>query len=165
MIFMGQEFLEDKQWSDTPNGLNLLYWDGLATGDKSMVDFLRFTQDLVKLRARYAALRSESVRVFHVHNRNRVIAFHRWIEREGRDVVVAGNLREETWHGYGIGFPRAGRWREVFNSDAYDNWVNPIAAGNGGAIEAVSVAMHGFAASADIVIPANGIIVFALGDD
>jgi 1,4-alpha-glucan branching enzyme len=132
MIFMGQEFLEDKQWSDTPSGHNLLYWDGLTTGDKSMVDFLRFMQDLAQLRSRFAALRGESLHVFHVHIANRVIAFHRWIEGVGRDVVVVGSLREETWHSYAIGFPKAGRWREVFNSDVYDNWVNPIVVGNGG---------------------------------
>jgi 1,4-alpha-glucan branching enzyme len=164
-LFMGEEFLEDKQWSDNPHAPNLIFWDGLATGEKSMLDFLRFTQDLIKLRRRHAALRGESVRVFHTHNANRVIAFHRWIEGEGRDVVVVGTLREETWRGYKIGFPRAGRWREVFNSDVYDNWVNPAAAGNGGAVEAVSVPMHGFVASADIVIPANGVIVFALDDE
>jgi 1,4-alpha-glucan branching enzyme len=164
-LFMGEEFLEDKQWSDNPHEPNLIFWDGLATGEKSMLDFLRFTQDLIKLRRRHAALRGESVRVFHTHNANRVIAFHRWIEGEGRDVVVVGTLREETWRGYKIGFPRAGRWREVFNSDVYDNWVNPAAAGNGGAVEAVSVPMHGFVASADIVIPANGVIVFALDDE
>jgi 1,4-alpha-glucan branching enzyme len=165
MIFMGQELLEDKQWSDTPSGHNLLYWDGLTTGDKSMVDFLRFTQDLAQLRSRFAALRGESLHVFHVHVANRVIAFRRWIEGVGRDVVVVGSLREETWHGYAIGFPKAGRWREVFNSDVYDNWVNPIVAGNGGTIEAVSTPMHGFAASAEIVIPANGVVVFAASDD
>jgi 1,4-alpha-glucan branching enzyme len=164
MIFMGQEFLEDKQWSDNPNAPNLLFWDGLTTGDKSMVDSLRFTQDLIKLRWQHAALRGASVNVFHIHNVNRVIAFHRWIEGEGRDVVVVGTLREETWHGYTIGFPRAGRWREVFNSDVYDHWVNPIVAGNGGVIEAALKPMHGFTASADIVIPANGVVIFALED-
>jgi 1,4-alpha-glucan branching enzyme len=164
MIFMGQEFLEDKQWSDNPNGPNLLYWDGLATGDKSMIDFLRFMQDLIQLRWRHVALRGEPVNVFHVSNPNRVIAFHRWIEGEGRDVVVVGSLREETWYGYTLGFPTAGQWREVFNSDVYDNWVNPMVAGNGGAIEARPNPIHGFAASADIVIPANGVVVFALGD-
>jgi 1,4-alpha-glucan branching enzyme len=110
-------------------------------------------------------LRGESVNVFHIHNVNRVIAFHRWIEGEGRDVIVVGSLREETWHGYTIGFPRAGLWREVFNSDVYDNWVNPIVAGNGGTIEAGSNPTQGFAASADIVIPGNGVVVFALGDE
>ena len=79
--------------------------------------------------------------------------------------MIAASLREETWHGYKIGFPRAGRWQEVFNSDVYDNWVNPVVAGNGGAIEAIAEPMRGFAASAELVIPANGVVIFALGDD
>jgi 1,4-alpha-glucan branching enzyme len=65
-----------------------------------------------------------------------------------------------TWHGYKVSFPKAGRWQEV-----YDNWVNPVVAGNGGAIEAIAEPMHAFAASAEIVIPANGVVIFVLGDD
>ncbi|HVY92939.1 MAG TPA: alpha-amylase family glycosyl hydrolase, partial [Bryobacteraceae bacterium] len=44
MIFMGQEFLEEKQWSDTPNPNFEIWWQGLASGDKTMSDFLRFTR-------------------------------------------------------------------------------------------------------------------------
>jgi len=106
------------------------------------------------------------VRVSHVHNDNRVIAFHRWLEGAGRDVMVVASLNESTWYGYQIGFPVAGRWIEVFNSDVYDNWVNPIVAGNGGGIDASGAPLHGFAASSAITIPANGVVVFArdLGD-
>lgn len=57
-----------------------------------------------------------------------------------------------------LGFPGAGRWLEVFNSDVYDNWVNPIVAGNGTSIDANGGPMHGLA---KIVIPANGFVVFA----
>jgi hypothetical protein len=28
MLFMGQEFLEDKQWNDNPDPAKLLYWAG-----------------------------------------------------------------------------------------------------------------------------------------
>ena len=101
------------------------------------------------------------IRVFHVHNQNRVLAFHRWIDGVGRDVVVAANLNESTYYNYRIGFPVAGRWLEVFNSDVYDNWVNPMVTGNGGAIEAIDEPTHGFAASCAIVIPANSVVVFA----
>jgi 1,4-alpha-glucan branching enzyme len=51
----------------------------------------------------------------------------------------------------------------VYNSDVYDNFVNPIVAGNGGGITASGPPMHGFSASASIVIPANGFVVFARG--
>ena len=61
-----------------------------------------------------------------------------------------------------LGLPRSGRWLEVFNSDVYDNWVNPLAAGNGGQIWVGGPPLHGFPASACLVIPANSIIVLAL---
>ncbi len=160
-LFMGQEFLEDKQWSENPHSSNLIYWQGLDTGDKTMADHLRFTQDAIKLRWRLPALRSDSVNAFHFHDQNRVLAFHRWIEGYGDDMVVVANLNDSTYYGYGIGFPRPGVWQEVFNSDVYDHWVNPIVAGNGGAIVANGPGMHGFQTSCNIVIPANGVVVFA----
>ena len=161
MLFMGEEFLEDKQWSDDPNSGHLINWQGLAAGDKPMVDYLRYSQELIRLRWRHPALRSDSVRVFHVHNQNRIIGFHRWLEGAGRDVIVVASLNEDTFHNYSIGFPTAGHWLEVFNSDVYQNWVNPQVAGNGGSINATSQPMHGFSSSCSIVIPANSIVVFA----
>ena len=131
MLFMGQEFLEDKYWSDNPgDSAHFLWWDGLSL-DRAMSDFLRFTRELIALRNRHPALRGGQVNVFHVHNENRVIAFQRWLEGIGQDVVVAVSLNESTYYGYRIGFPGSGWWAEVFNSDVYDNWVNPIVAGNG----------------------------------
>src|SRR5262249_25667838 len=48
-LFMGQEFLEDKPWSDNPDeGLNI-FFDGLAAQDNSMRNHLRFTRDLIAL--------------------------------------------------------------------------------------------------------------------
>jgi 1,4-alpha-glucan branching enzyme len=164
MLFMGQEFLEDKTWSDDAkdNPGNLIWWDGLAQGQKPMVDHLRFTQELIALRRRQPALRAQALNVFHVHNDNRVIAFHRWVEGEGRDVVVVANLSEFNQYNYQLGFPRGGRWLELFNSDIYDNWVNPSAAGNGGSIQANGPGMHGMGQSASLTLPANSILVFAL---
>ena len=56
---------------------------------------------------------------------------------------------------------RRGRWREVFNSDVYDNWVNPLVAGNGGGVNADGPPLHGLPASAALAIPANGLLIFA----
>jgi 1,4-alpha-glucan branching enzyme len=163
-IFMGQEFLEDMQWSWDPASSNLLWWAGLLTGsDVAMVDHLRFTQDLIRLRWNQPALRGDNVNPFHVHDQNRVIAYQRWLEGSGQDVVVVATLAEDTWYNYAVGFPYAGHWTEIFNSDAYDNWVNPMVAGNGGGIEASGPPMHGFSASAGITIPGNGFVVFARG--
>ena len=161
-IFMGQEFLEDKPWDTDPAGGNLLYWAGLAS-DKAMADQLRFTQDFVRLRWQEAALRGESIHVFHVHDGNRVIAFHRWIEGVGRDVVVVASLSDTPFFGYGLGFPSSGRWAELFNSDVYDNWVNPLRVGNGGGIDAAGGPLHDLPASASITIPPRAILVFGPG--
>jgi 1,4-alpha-glucan branching enzyme len=79
MLFMGQEFLEDKPWSDTPNPANLIWWAGLEGGDRSMGDFLRFTRELIDLRRKQPALRGEGCSIIHVHDENRVLAFPRWI--------------------------------------------------------------------------------------
>jgi 1,4-alpha-glucan branching enzyme len=158
---MGQEFLEKKQWNWDPKSPNVISWDGLNAGaDPAKANHLRFTQDLIRLRWKLPALRGENVNPFHVHNQNRVIAFHRWLEGTGQDVIVVATLAETTWYGYAIGFPFPGRWAECFNSDVYDNFPNPIVAGNGGAIFASGPPLHGFPASANVVIPANGVVAF-----
>jgi len=162
MFFMGQELLEEKYWSDSPNFFenSLIWWDGLNS-DAAMRDHLHFVRDLIGVRQRLPALRGDGINVFHTHSDNRVLAFHRWLDGWDEDVVVVINLREETWWQYQLGFPIAGDWTEVVNSDVYDNWVNPGAAGNGGRITATGPPMHGLPASARIVIPANSILVFA----
>lgn len=169
-LFMGQEFLEDKQWgADSNDAAHLIWWDGLAAAagggavDQAMADHLKFTQDAVELRNSQPGLRGDGLNVFYANDADRVIAFQRWVAGQGNDVVVVATLSESTWWGYRVGFPRAGRWVEVFNSDVYDHWVNPQAAGNGGGVTAEAVPMHGLAASAEVVIPANGVVVFVKG--
>lgn len=163
MLFMGQEFLEDKQWSDNLEFHQdlLLYWAGLDQGDKQMLDHVRFTRELIDLRWRYPGLRGQGFRVVHVHDRNRVLAFHRWVEGEGHDVLVVIHLAPVNRFGYRLGFPGGGVWREIFNSDVYENWVNPGVVGNGGRVVAEPEALHSFSHSAVLVLPANSLLVFA----
>jgi 1,4-alpha-glucan branching enzyme len=162
-LFMGEEFLEDKYWSDNPARHDLaIYWAGLAA-DKHMSDFHRFARDLLWLRRKHPALRSEGTNIFYVHNDDRIFAFHRWIPNVGRDVLVVASLNESTFYNrsYKIGFPRGGHWHEVFNSDVYDNWFNPVAQGNYGGVDANGAPMHNLPTSAAITIPANSVLVFA----
>lgn len=164
MLFMGQEFLEDKLWSDSPKASGaFLWWDGLEGQDRHMGDHHRFTRDLIRLRRRQPALRSEPVNVFHVDEENRIVAFHRWVPGIGRDVVVVVSLREQSFydHGYRLGFPQPGHWHEVFNSDIYDHFFNQGAIGNPGGLSADGGGMHGLPHSGGISIPANGLLVFA----
>lgn len=163
MLFMGQEFLEDKPWCDDLGSHPELriYWGGLEAGDKHMLDHLRFMRELIALRVRLPALRGDGFRVIHAHDANRVLVFQRWVEGQGQDVVVAIHLGPFHRFGYRVGMPGGGRWAEVFNSDVYENWVNPDVVGNGGGVDADAAPMHGQDHSASLALPANSLLVFA----
>jgi hypothetical protein len=97
------------------------------------------------------------------NQRDFLLAYYRWLEGFGRDVVVVVSLNEFTFDqsNYRLGFPQGGRWLEVFNSDFYENFPNPNPRGNDGSIFADGPPLDGFSTSAGIVIPANAILVFA----
>ena len=161
MLFMGQSFLEDKKWADDAAnypGL-LLWWEGLDNGkDPHMGRFHRFMEELIWLRRNEPALRSETINAFHTNPDDRILAYHRWVPGVGRDVVVVVSLNDVSFAGYDLGFPHAGYWREIFNSDAYDDY-SPR--GNGGGVYAWWAARDGLNATARIVIPANSVVVFS----
>lgn len=160
-LFMGQEFLEDKNWSDDPETGDLIWWDGLTATDPAMRDHLRFYSDLIRLRRSYPALRGDCARVSHASDFERALVLHRWLEGSGQDVIVVASCDELPKHGYAIGVPSEGLWREIFNSDVYDRFPNRNAIGNGGSVSAWREPRDGFAASAALSIPANGVIVLA----
>lgn len=85
------------------------------------------------------------------------------IDGQGFDVVVVASLNDNPFFGYQLGFPLNGRWAELFNSDVYDNWVNPLAVGNNGAINVDGGPMHGLPYSVSITIPPRSILVFGVG--
>lgn len=163
MLFMGQEFMEDKYWSDWQGHPELLlWWAGVEGADRDMVDFHRFTRELLWLRRRLPALTADGLNVFHVDEGNRILAFQRWVPGAGHDVVVVVSLNESSfdWGSYWLGFPSSGHWEEVFNSDVYDRFVNPNVKGNLGGVTAWPEPRHGLPASAGLTIPANSFMIF-----
>lgn len=161
MLFMGQEILEDKPWHDDNKywGQHLIWWEGLNT-DRAMQDFRRFMRDLINLRRSFPGLRGDGIAIPQVHERDRVITMHRWVIHEGHDIIVVASMAEATRR-YPIPLPWPGTWREVFNSDFYDQFPNPCVAGNGGAVQAAWRGGQSYAYSAEVVLPANGAIVLA----
>jgi 1,4-alpha-glucan branching enzyme len=159
---MGQEFLEDKNWSDNRQVGDLIWWEGLGGTDPAMRDFMRFVADLIQLRRSQPALRGSGARVSRAGSFDRVIVLHRWIDGRPLDVVVVANMAEQAKQGYAIGLPFAGDWLELLNSDVYDNFPNPAPVGNGGHVQSWSEPLDGFPARAEVALPANGMIVLAL---
>jgi 1,4-alpha-glucan branching enzyme len=160
-IFMGEEFLEDKNWSDDRAAGGLIWWEGLSDSDSTMRDFLRFVGDLIRIRGSREALRAGAIRVSRAANFERVLVIHRWIEGPGHDILVVASFDELPKYQYRIGVPFAGTWREILNSDVYDGFPNPHALGNGGLINAELGPLDGFEASASLTIPANGVLILA----
>jgi 1,4-alpha-glucan branching enzyme len=113
----------------------------------------RFYQDVIALRRACAALRARHIRVIHTHEANRVIAFVR--HEYGDRYLVAASLNNEPFlSGYRLQHASLadGVWQEIFNSDALVYGGNNV--GNGGGTRVVA------GGQIDIVIPANGFVVF-----
>ena len=160
MLFMGQELLEARPWSDTPNPATEIAWTALDSGDKVTADFVRFTSELIALRRAHPALTGEGCAIVHVHDGNRVLAFERWADGTDNPMMVGCSLNETAWQDYAIGFPIGGQWRLLFDGDDYEEGARPVA---GRAITADGPPLHGRPCSAHVAIPANGILVFAKG--
>jgi 1,4-alpha-glucan branching enzyme len=83
---------------------------------------VRLYRDLIRLRLNHDGLTrglcGQFTQVYHLHDKRKVIAFHRW-DKGGPadDVVVIANFFHEPQEGYAIGFPAAGTWKLRFNSD------------------------------------------------
>ena len=96
-----------------------------------------------------------------MENGPRVVVIQRWVEGIGRDVMVVASLNKQNLYGCRIPMPGPGRWLEVFNSDVYENRVNPSVSGNGGSVQADGPGTNGLPCSAVVTVPANSVLVFA----
>jgi 1,4-alpha-glucan branching enzyme len=88
---------------------------------------------------------------------NSVYAYLREVPGE-KPVVTVVNLTPIPRWNYRIGIPRAGGWREVFNSDATSFGGSGI--GNGGWAEARAERLGDEPAFIEIVLPPLGALVF-----
>ncbi|MFM8784309.1 MAG: alpha amylase C-terminal domain-containing protein, partial [Phycisphaerales bacterium] len=114
MLFQGQEFLEDRWFSDT----DPLEWSRTQT----YAGILQLYRDLIAMRRNLGGntrgLTGQSHVEHHVNNGSKVIAYRRWADGgPGDDVVVLANFSAQSFPNYRIGLPRAGTWRVRFNSD------------------------------------------------
>jgi 1,4-alpha-glucan branching enzyme len=73
-------------------------------------------------------------------------------------LACVANFAGTPHHGYRIGLPRGGRWREVLNTDA--DGYGGSGVGNYGGIEAVEEPWHGQPFSATLAAPPLGTVWF-----
>jgi 1,4-alpha-glucan branching enzyme len=89
---------------------------------------------------------------------NSIISFVRRARRPEDYLVFVCNFTPTPQAKYRVGFPEAGVHREIFNSDAKIFGGSNM--GNGGAIFAKDTPSHGRPASAELIIPPLGVLVF-----
>jgi len=114
MLFQGQEMLSDGWFEDTIP----LDWSKL----EEFPGIFQLYQDLIALRhnqdGNSQGLLGASIRVHHLDDPHKILAYHRWDQGgAGDDVVVVMNLSQQAYGDYSLGFPQAGTWKVRFNSD------------------------------------------------
>jgi 1,4-alpha-glucan branching enzyme len=158
LLFMGQEFGQTREWDYASE----LDWSLLqAAPHRGLRDYVR---DLNRLCRAHEALHARDCEsdgfewVVVDDAESSVFAFLRYGADRARPVLVVCNFTPVPRHAYRLGLPRAGRWREILNSDA------PVYGGSGlgnlGAILARPEGFAGFPAQADIEIPPLAALYF-----
>ncbi|MFO0840026.1 MAG: alpha amylase C-terminal domain-containing protein [Phycisphaerae bacterium] len=159
LFLQGAEWLEDTNFGPgDPTGVDRIDWSKKTT----YANIHRFFRDVIRVRKTNGALRANSPSfVHHVNDSGNVVAQHRW-DLAGNDLIVIANFSNTNYTNYQIGFPQAGRWYELLNSQSslYDgnNW------GNNGFIDTSPTPQDGMPHSAWITIPQMGLLVFRYND-
>jgi 1,4-alpha-glucan branching enzyme len=90
------------------------------------------------------------------HSEESVLSFLRKSSR-GDLVLVLCNFTPIPRHNYRVGVPRAGRWREILNSDA--KHYGGSGHGNFGGVTSVPIPCHGRWDSLNVTLPPLGVVV------
>jgi 1,4-alpha-glucan branching enzyme len=151
LLFMGGEFAQEREWNHDGE----LDWHLLADPDHRGVQ--RLVRDLNHLYRALDGLHrrdSESSGFEWIDCSDQaqsVLAWRRIGDDPGESVVVACNFTPVPRLGYRIGVPRAGRYRELLNSDARDYGGSGM--GNGGSISTDGMPWHGMPCSLTLTLP------------
>jgi 1,4-alpha-glucan branching enzyme len=156
LLFMGQEFAQSAEWSHERS----LDWHLLENPDH--VGIQRLVRDLNHGYRNEPALWEldfEPAGFYWIEANdaeNNVVAFARRDTDNDRVVVVVANLSPTPRHGYRLGLPRSGRWREALNTDS--SFYGGTDTGNYGGVVAEPLGWHGQPFSAEISLPPLGVL-------
>ncbi|MDP9417975.1 MAG: 1,4-alpha-glucan branching protein GlgB [Actinomycetota bacterium] len=155
LLFMGQEFAQESEWSEARS----LDWWLTENPDHGGVQQL--VRDLNRVYAESPALWSQDSQpagfqwIDANDALNNVFSFLR-IGADGQLLACVSNFSAVPHEGYRIGVPVPGTWHEVVNTDA-DLYAGS-GVGNMGAVEAVEESWHGQPASITLRVPPLGTV-------
>jgi 1,4-alpha-glucan branching enzyme len=156
LLFMGGELAQEREWSHERS----LDWHLLEQPEHAGVQSL--VRDLNRLYRDEPALWEVDFEPagFEWIEPNdasaNFLAFARWSRDRERVVVCACNLSPVPRHGYRLGLPRAGRWREALNTDS--EFYGGSNAGNVGGVVAEAHPWHEQPFSAEVTLPPLGVV-------
>ncbi|MFZ5609939.1 MAG: 1,4-alpha-glucan branching protein GlgB [Pseudomonadota bacterium] len=159
LLFMGGEFAQAREW-DHDGGLD---WHLLA--DPAHQGIQTLVGDLNRLYRRHGALHQRDCDgagfawIEANDQDNSVIAYLRFAADGADHVLIMCNFTPVPRHGYRLGVPHGGHYREVINSDsAYYGGGNM---GNGGLVETKPVPAHGQPQSLVLTVPPLATLILA----
>jgi 1,4-alpha-glucan branching enzyme len=156
LLFMGQEFGQEREWSHERS----LDWHLLEQPDHAGLqtlvgDLNRVYRDVPALWERDAD--HEAFRWLEVNDAdNNVVAFARAGREPSEALVCVCNLSPVVRDGYRVGLPLGGHWVECLNSDSRHYGGGNV--GNWGGRAAENVPWHDQAHSAQFTLPPLGVI-------
>jgi 1,4-alpha-glucan branching enzyme len=150
LLFMGQEFAQREEWSES-KGLDWWLLDaGMHEGVRRLVGDLNAAyRELPALHARDNEPEGFDWLIGNDHT-NSVFAWARFAP-ETDPVVIIANMTPVPRSGYQVPMPRAGSWVERINSDA--GWYSGSNTGNQGKVIAHVVEGEHWPASAELFLP------------
>jgi 1,4-alpha-glucan branching enzyme len=150
LIFMGDEFAQEREWNHD-HDLDWFLLDDTAHGGVQ-----RLLRDLNALYAAHPALHQRDSEgsgfqwTVGDDRANSVFSFVRYAANTAPILVVC-NMTPVPRRGYRIGVPLAGPWREIFNSDSAHYGGSNV--GNEGRVATAPIAAHGHGQSVELILP------------
>ena len=156
LLFMGAEFGQTGEWSYN----HTIDWPLLERPlHKGLFEWLKALNHLYKSHpAMWADDGDHFSWIDHHDHQHSIISYARTYE--DNQLVFVFNFTPVARDGYAQGFPEAGTWKEILNSDASLYGGGDV--GNGGSVVAVSDEDHHMPASSTIIIPPMGVVIFEL---
>ena len=156
LLFMGGELACPGEW----NHDDVLDWGGASEPLRAGV--LAWVRDVNAIYRRHPALHRRDCQPGALEwlvaddRDNSILVYLRHGDGDDPPVIVACNFTPVPRHGYRVGVPRAGTWREILNSDA------PLYGGSGvgnlGAVTASAEPWHGRPAALALTVPPLGCV-------
>lgn len=158
LLFMGQEFGQPSEWSES-RGLD--WWLLEQPPHRGLMRLVARLNELYRAFPALWELDHDPAGLRWISSGNAddsVLAFLRLGRAGQQAIAMAFNFSNRVLSGYRIGVPSAGRWAEILNTDALE--YGGSGTGNLGGADAVAEPRDGFEHSLEITLPPLGAVWF-----